>query len=77
MICNVFNIYLRNSCQDVALGDVRFESVCPPQELSLQEGDDVEVMWKNKGDAPTQWYTAKVRNVKVSQIIIKKYYRNN
>jgi len=53
-----------NSCQDVALGDVRFESVCPPQELSLQEGDDVEVMWKNKGDAPTQWYTAKVRNVK-------------
>ena len=56
----------RNSCQEVALGDVRFASAEVAQELSLEEGDDVEVMWKNKGDAPTQWYAAKVRNIKVN-----------
>ena len=58
----------RNSCQEVALGDVRFASAEVAQELSLQEGDDVEVMWKNKGDAPTQWYAAKVRNIKVNNL---------
>jgi len=53
-----------NKTQEVPIGDVRFAS--PPQdsETVFNEGDDVEISWKNKGDNPPQWYQGKVRNVK-------------